>query len=48
MIKDAFDALEYVEMTKEVWLETGIVSKNLRHSGLTIPLSDISITCLVR
>jgi len=48
IIEGVFNTLDYVEMTKAVWLETGIVSKKLRLTGCTIPLSDISIACLAR
>ncbi|VAX09370.1 hypothetical protein MNBD_GAMMA26-1888 [hydrothermal vent metagenome] len=47
-IESIFNTMEYLEMTKGVWLETGVVSKKLRALGKTVPLSDISIACLAK
>jgi len=47
-IEDIFNTLEYAEMTKETWIETGAVSKKLRMAGKTIPLSDVSIACIAK
>lgn len=45
IIIDIFNTLEYVEITKDIWIESGTLARKLRSEGKTIPLSDITIAC---
>ena len=40
-----FDTLEYIEITKKLWIESGNLASKLRSIGKTIPLSDIILAC---
>lgn len=48
IIIDIFNALEYVEITKDIWIESGTLARKLRSAGKTIPLSDITIACCAK
>ena len=48
IIIDIFDAIEYLEVTREIWAEAGNIARNLRAHGKTVPLSDIIITCCAK
>ncbi len=45
VISTIFTSLEYIEMTRDLWIKTGSLAGKLRSLGKTIPLSDISIAC---
>jgi len=45
VIIDIFNTMEYIEMTKTLWQNTGETAGALRTKGITLPLSDISIAC---
>ena len=45
IIIDIFNTLDYLDITKDIWIDAGILSKKLRSLGKTIPLSDIIIAC---
>ncbi|MCP4042336.1 MAG: PIN domain-containing protein [Gammaproteobacteria bacterium] len=45
IISTIFSSLEYIEMTRELWIKAGTLAGKLRSQGKTIPLSDISIAC---
>ncbi len=48
IIIDIFNTIEYLEITKDIWTESGILSRKLRSLGKTIPLSDIIIACCAK
>lgn len=48
IITDIFSTIEYLELTREMWIESGFLSRKLRSLGKTIPLSDIVIACCAR
>ncbi len=48
IITDIFNTIEYLEITKDIWIESGMLSRKLRSLGKTIPLSDIVIACCAR
>ena len=48
VIIDIFESIEYIDMTREIWMEAGSIAKNLRSQGKTIPLSDIAIACCAK
>ena len=48
VIIEIFNTLDYVEMTKDLWIEAGNIAAKLRSKGKTIPLSDISIACCAK
>lgn len=48
IIIDIFNTIEYIGITKELWIESGNLAKKLRSQGKTIPLSDISIACCAK
>lgn len=48
IITDIFDTIEDLEITREIWIESGILARELRSHGKTIPLSDIIIACCAR
>lgn len=43
IVLDVFNVIEYLEITKDVWIEAGMLSRRLRSQGKTIPLSDITM-----
>jgi hypothetical protein len=45
IITDIFDAIEYLEVTRDIWIEAGNLARKLRADGKTIPISDIIIAC---
>lgn len=48
IVLDVFNVIEYLEITKDVWIEAGMLSRRLRSQGKTIPLSDITIACCAK
>ncbi len=48
IIIDIFNTIEYLEITKDIWIESGILSRKLRSLGKTIPLSYIIIACCAK
>ena len=48
IIIDIFNTIEYLEITKDIWIESGILARRLRTQGKTIPLSDIIIACCAK
>lgn len=48
VIIDVFNTIEYLEITRELWIESGNLARELRSGGKTIPLSDIIIACCAR
>ena len=48
IVIDIFNTLEYIEVTKEIWIESGNLSNKLRSRGQTIPLSDIVVACCAK
>lgn len=48
VIFDIFNTIDYIEITKDIWAEAGILAGKLRSKGLTIPLSDILLACCAR
>lgn len=48
IVINIFDAFEYIEITKKLWIESGNLASELRSSGKTIPLSDIMLACCAR
>ena len=48
IVINIFDTLEYIEITKKLWIESGNLASKLRSSGKTIPLSDIILACCAR
>ncbi len=48
IITEIFDTIEYLEMTREIWIESGNLARELRSHGKTIPLSDIIIACCAK
>ncbi len=48
IITDIFNTLEYVEITKDIWIESGTLARKLRSEGKTIPFSDIIIACCAK
>ena len=48
IIIEIFNTIEYLEITKDIWLEAGNLARKLRSHGKTIPLSDIIIACCAK
>lgn len=48
IVLDVFNTIEYLEITKDIWIEAGMLSRKLRSQGKTIPLSDITIACCAK
>ncbi len=48
IVINIFDTLEYIEITKKLWIESGNLASKLRSIGKTIPLSDILLACCAR
>lgn len=48
IIIDIFNTIEYIEITQDIWIESGILARKLRSLGKTIPLSDIVIACCAK
>ncbi|ODS33250.1 MAG: hypothetical protein SCARUB_01641 [Candidatus Scalindua rubra] len=48
VIIDVFNTIEYIEITRELWIESGDLARELRSSGKIIPLSDVIIACCAR
>lgn len=46
MLDDAFRGLPYVEMKWDTWEGAGILAKELKKSGITLPPSDIFLAQL--
>lgn len=45
IITEIFDAIDYLEITREIWIEAGNLAREFRTDGKTILLSDILIAC---
>ena len=45
-LKQTLDALEYVEVSRDTWILAGELSGNLRHQGISIPLTDLILAAL--
>ena len=48
VIINIFNTIEYLEITKDIWIASGDLAKELRSKGKTIPLSDILIDCCAK
>ncbi len=48
IIIDIFNTLDYIEITKDIWIEAGNLASQLRSQGKTIPLSDMILACCAR
>jgi hypothetical protein len=48
IVIDIFNTIEYIEITKALWIESGNLANELRAQGKSIPLSDIIIACCAR
>ena len=48
IVINIFDTLEDIEITKKLWTESGNLASELRSSGKTIPLSDITLACCAK
>ena len=48
IVINIFDTLEYIEITKKLWIESGNLACELRSNGKAIPLSDIMLACCAR
>ena len=48
IVINIFDAFEYIEITKKLWIESGNLASELRSNGKAIPLSDIMLACCAR
>jgi hypothetical protein len=48
IVVNIFDTLEYIEITKKLWVASGNLASELRSAGKTIPLSDILLACCAR
>lgn len=44
----AFQAVPFLELSRELWIEAGRLAAELRSQGHTLPLSDILIATLAR
>ena len=42
-LSGVLSALNYIEMTPELWIRAGNVSAGLRKKGITLPMSDLLI-----
>jgi len=47
-IEDKINALPYMEVSKNTWMEVGRTSFQLRKQGITVPLTDILIAIVAR
>ena len=45
-LKQTLDALEYAEVSRDTWILAGELSSNLKHQGLSVPLTDLILTAL--
>lgn len=45
-VAEALGALEYVELSRELWIKGGEMSASLRKKGKTLPFSDVLIAAL--
>ena len=48
IVIDIFNTIEYIEITKALWIKSGNLASVLRSQGKSIPLSDIIIACCAR
>lgn len=48
VIVDTFNSFEYIDITRDIWIESGNLARELRSKGKTIPLSDITIACCAK
>jgi len=45
-LKQTLDALEYAEVSRDTWILAGELSSNLKHQGLSVPLTDLILAAL--
>lgn len=45
-VKDAMQALRYLEMSRSTWTRAGEISSGLLRRGITLPMSDLAIAAL--
>jgi hypothetical protein len=45
-LKQTLDALEYTEVSRDTWILTGELSSNLKHQGISVPLTDLILAAL--
>lgn len=48
IVIEIFNTIEYLEVTRDIWIASGNLAKELRSQGKTIPLSDIIIACCAK
>jgi hypothetical protein len=48
IVIDIFNTIEYIEITRELWITSGNLASELRSQGKSIPLSDIVIASCAR
>ena len=48
IVIDIFNTIEYIEITKALWIKSGNLASVLRSQGKSIPLSDIVIASCAR
>ena len=46
IVKESLKKLPYLEVTWDTWEKAGVLSRDLRRRGITIPLSDMIIASL--
>lgn len=45
-LKQTLDALEYAEVSRDTWILAGELSNNLKHQGISVPLTDLILAAL--
>ena len=45
-LKQTLDALEYAEVSRDTWILAGELSSNLKHQGISAPLTDLILAAL--
>ena len=45
-LKETLDALDYTEVSKDTWILASAMSNDLKHRGISIPLSDLILAAL--
>jgi predicted nucleic acid-binding protein len=46
LLRETFSILPYVEMDREVWTAAGVMLRELRGKGITLPVSDAILAAL--
>jgi predicted nucleic acid-binding protein len=46
LVKQKLEKLPYLEITRDIWVTAGEISASLRGTGITIPLSDLTIAAI--